>query len=63
MEASVRPCERDDPVRDWTNLALRCCCKQALTFMNNPAKIAFASAVLAFSYGDLVPIGGGRFLP
>jgi hypothetical protein len=31
--------------------------------MNNPAKIAAASAALAFLYGDLVPIGGGEFLP
>jgi hypothetical protein len=63
MEASGRPLERDDRVRIWTNLALRCCCKQALTSMNNPAKIAAASAALAFLYGDLVPIGGGEFLP
>jgi hypothetical protein len=63
MEASGRPSEGDDPVRIQTDLAQRCCCKQALSFMNNPAGIASASVALAFFYGDLMPVGGGGFLP
>ena len=55
--------ECDDPVRIRTDLALPCCRKQALSSMNNPAEIAAASAALAFLYGDLVPVGGGEFLP
>jgi hypothetical protein len=63
MEASGRLFERDDLVRIRTDLALRFCCNKAFTFMNNRAKIAAASAALAFLYGNLVPIGGGGFLP